>query len=234
MAESIVNFFRDLIGNDYITVFIVSMIPFVEVRGSIPLAIAMGMNAFAAFGLAFLGSAIWCPIVLLILKPIINWLKKFKVFRAIVSAIEDGFKSKAKGVEDKANKFDASQIEKRKMLGLYAFVAFPVPMTGVWTGTCIGAFIDMNFWKVMLTVIVGDLTACIIMTLLSYFCSAYIDIILYVVMAIVFIAILYFIIRVIIKAVKQPKQPDVDQPNVDGDIASGNVEDSSNKENIDA
>ena len=58
MAETIVNFFRDLIGNDYITVFIVSMIPFVEVRGSIPLAIAMGMNAFAAMGLAFLGSAI--------------------------------------------------------------------------------------------------------------------------------------------------------------------------------
>ena len=48
MAESIVTFFRELIGNDYITVFIVSMIPFVEVRGSIPLAIAMGMNAFAA------------------------------------------------------------------------------------------------------------------------------------------------------------------------------------------
>ena len=207
MAESIVNFFRELIGNDYVTVFIVSMIPFVEVRGSIPLAIAMGMNAFAAFGLAFLGSAMWCPIVMWILKPIINWLKKFKIFRAIVEAIEDGFKSKAKGVEDKANKFDASQIERRKMLGLYAFVAFPVPMTGVWTGTCIGAFIDMSFWKVVLTVILGDLTACTIMTLLSYFCSAYIDIILYVVMAIVFVAILYFVVRIIIKATK--KQPSV-------------------------
>ena len=200
MAESIVTFFRELIGNDFITVFIVSMIPFVEVRGSIPLAIAMGMNPGLAFLMAFLGSAMWCPIVLLILKPIINWLKKYKVFNAIVSAIEDGFKSKAKGVEDKANAFDASQVERRKMLGLYVFVAFPVPMTGVWTGTAIGAFIDMSFWKVVLTVIVGDLTACGIMTLLSYFCSAYIDIILYCVMAIVLIAILYFIVRVIIKA----------------------------------
>ena len=211
MAESIVNFFRDLIGNDYITVFIVSMIPFVEVRGSIPLAIAMGMNAFAAFGLAFLGSAICCPIVLAILRPIINWLKKFKIFRAIVEAIEDGFKSKAKGVEDKANQFDASQIEKRKMLGLYAFVAFPVPMTGVWTGTAIGAFIDMSFIKTLLVVIVGDLTACIIMTLLSYFCSAYIDIILTIVLAIVLVAILYFIIRVVYKAVKKSKQPKVEE-----------------------
>ena len=206
MAESIVTFFRDLIGNDYITVFIVSMIPFVEVRGSIPIAIAMGMNVFAAFGLAFLGSAIWSPIVLAILRPIINWLKKFKVFRLIVEAIEDGFKSKAKGVEDKANQFDASQIEKRKMLGLYAFVAFPVPMTGVWTGSAIGAFLEMPFLKATLVVVVGDLTACIIMSLLSYFASAYIDIILLVVFIIVIIAILYFIARVVYKAVKKSKE----------------------------
>ena len=213
MAESIVTFFRELIGNDFITVFIVSMIPFVEVRGSIPLAIAMGMNPGLAFLMAFLGSAMWCPIVLLILKPIINWLKKFKIFNAIVSAIEDGFKSKAKGVEDKANQFDASRIDRRKMLGLYVFVAFPVPMTGVWTGTAIGAFIDMSFWKVVLTVIVGDLTACGIMTLLSYFCSAYIDIILYCVMAIVLVAILYFIVRVIIKARQKSKEEPVKEEN---------------------
>ncbi len=213
MAESIVSFFRDLIGNDYITVFIVSMIPFVEVRGSIPIAIAMGMNVFAAFGLAFLGSAIWCPIVLAILRPIINWLKKFKVFRAIVEAIEDGFKSKAKGVEDKANQFDASKIERRKMLGLYAFVAFPVPMTGVWTGSAIGAFLDMSFWKAMLVVIVGDLTACIIMSILSYFAAAYIDIILLVVFIIVILAIAYFIARVIYKAVKKSKEAKIEGTN---------------------
>ncbi len=213
MAESIVSFFRDLIGNDYITVFIVSMIPFVEVRGSIPIAIAMGMNVFAAFGLAFLGSAIWGPIVIAILRPIINWLKKFKVFRLIVEAIEDGFKSKAKGVEDKANQFDASQIEKRKMLGLYAFVAFPVPMTGVWTGSAIGAFLEMPFLKATLVVVVGDLTACIIMSLLSYFASAYIDIILLVVFIIVIIAILYFIARVVYKAVKKSKEQKLEEVN---------------------
>ena len=206
MADTIVNFFRELIGNDYITVFIVSMIPFVEVRGSIPIAIAMGMNVFAAFGLAFLGSVIWAPIILAILRPIINWLKKFKVFRLIVEAIEDGFKSKAKGVEDKANQFDATQIEKRKMLGLYAFVAFPVPMTGVWTGSAIGAFLEMDFWRAVFVVVLGDLTACIIMSLLSYFAAAYIDIILLVIFIIVILAICYFIARVVYKAVKKSKE----------------------------
>ena len=206
MAESIVNFFRELIGNDYITVFIVSMIPFVEVRGSIPLAIAMGMKPIFAFLLAFAGSIIWCPILLAILRPIINWLEKFKVFRAIVGAIEDGFKSKAKGVKDKANQFDGKKIEMRKMLGLYTFVAFPVPMTGVWTGTAIGAFLEMSFLKTVLVVFLGDLTACGIMTLLSHFASAYIDIILLVVMIIVLVAILYFLVRIVYKAVKKSKE----------------------------
>ncbi len=206
MAESIVNFFRELIGNDYITVFIVSMIPFVEVRGSIPLAIAMGMKPIYAFLLAFAGSAICCPILLAIFRPVIDWLKKFKIFKALVEAVEDGFKSKAKGVENRANQFDATQIERRKMLGLYVFVAFPVPMTGVWTGTAIGAFIDMKFVRAMLVIIAGDLTACTIMTLLSYFASQYIDIILLVVLIIVLIALLYFIVRVIYKAVKKTKE----------------------------
>ncbi len=206
MSDAIVNFFRDLIGNDYITVFIVSMIPFVEVRGSIPIAIAMGMNAFAALGLAFLGSAIMCPIVLAILRPILNWLKKFKVFRNLVEAVEDGFKSKAKGVNDKAEKFDKSQIERRKMLGLWGFVAVPVPMTGVWTGTAVGAFVELSFLKTVFVVVTGDLVACVIMTFLSVFCAKYIDIILYIVFAIVIVAIIYFIVRIIVKAVKKSKE----------------------------
>lgn len=206
MAESIVNFFREIIGNDYVTIFIVSMIPFVEVRGSIPLAIAMGMNIFYAFLLAFLGSALMAPIILLILKPIINWLKKFKFFRAIVEAVEDGFKSRADKVQQDAEKFDTTLIERKKMIGLYAFVALPVPMTGVWTGSAIGAFLDLSFVKSLLVVIVGDLTACTLMTLLSYFCASFIDIILYVVFAIVIIAILAFIIKIAMKAMKKGKE----------------------------
>ena len=64
----------------------------------------------------------------------------------------------------------------------------------------------LPFEEEFFDVIIGDLTASIIMTLLSVFCSAYIDIILYIVFAIVILAILYFVIRVVIKAVKKKKQ----------------------------
>lgn len=206
MAETIVNFFRELIGNDYVTIFIVSMIPFVEVRGSIPLAIAMGMNAFYAFLLAFAGSVIVGPILLAILHPIMNWLKKFKLFKALVEAVEDGFKGKASNVIENAKKYDTTQITKRKMIGLYCFVGLPVPMTGVWTGSAIGTFLELSFWQNLLVITIGDLTACTIMTLLSYFCAEYIDIILYIVFAIVIIAIVVFIVKIIRKMLKAKKE----------------------------
>ena len=74
-----------------------------------------------------------------------------------------------------------------------------------------GAFIDMTFLRVVITVILGDLTACTIMTILSYFCAEYISVILAVVFAIVIVAILYFIIRVVYKAIKKSKQPQVEE-----------------------
>lgn len=206
MAETIVSFFRQLIGNDYVTIFIVSMIPFVEVRGSIPLAIAMGMNAFYAFALAFAGSVIVGPILLALLHPIMNWLKKFKLFKSLVEAVEDGFKGKANNVIEKAKQYDTSQITKRKMIGLYCFVGVPVPMTGVWTGSAIGTFLELSFWQNLLVITVGDLTACIIMTLLSYFCSQYIDIILYIIFAIVIIAIVIFIVKIVRRMLKTKKE----------------------------
>ena len=156
MAETIVNFFRELIGNDYVTIFIVSMIPFVEVRGSIPLAIAMGMNAFYAFLLAFAGSVIVGPILLAILHPIMNWLKKFKTTTKFVNKIENKILSKK------------DQIEKYGYIGLMLFVGIPLPGTGAWTGAGLAVLLNMNKKKSFLYIMLGVILASIIMSIISY------------------------------------------------------------------
>ena len=79
-------------------------------------------------------------------------------------------------------------------------------MTGVWTGSAIGTFLELSFWQNLLVITVGDLTACIIMTLLSYFCSQYIDIILYIIFAIVIIAIVIFIVKIVRRMLKTKKE----------------------------
>jgi uncharacterized membrane protein len=67
---------------------------------------------------------------------------------------------------------------KYKVLGVLAFVAVPLPMTGVWTGSAVAAFLDLKFPVALLAVLLGNLCAGIIMTLLCVFLIDYLDIIL--------------------------------------------------------
>ena len=76
MTEKIIEAVRELIGNDMLTTVLISMIPIVELRGAIPAAMTMGLQPLVAFALAWAGSAIVSPILLLILRPVLNWMKK--------------------------------------------------------------------------------------------------------------------------------------------------------------
>ncbi|MDE6472101.1 MAG: small multi-drug export protein [Clostridia bacterium] len=211
MTEKIIEAVRQLIGNDYLTTVLISMIPIVELRGAIPAAITMGIKPIIAFALAWAGSAIVSPILLLILRPVLNWMKKFKIFASLAQAIEDGFKGKALKVLGKEGNTaltgeELKRLERKKMLGVYLFVAFPIPLTGVWTGSAIATFIDLPFWKSMIMVWLGNLTAGAIVTLLAFFLSAYMNIILDIFFIIVILVLLLFIARTVIKMVKNKKQ----------------------------
>ncbi len=78
MTEKIIEAVRQLIDNDFLTTVLISMLPIVELRGAIPAAITMGLKPLVAFALAWAGSAVVSPILLLILRPILNWMKKYK------------------------------------------------------------------------------------------------------------------------------------------------------------
>lgn len=220
MTEKIIDALRELIDNDYLTTFLIAMLPIVELRGAIPAAITMGIHPMLAFALAWVGSAIISPILLLILRPILNWMKKFKIFASLAKAIEDGFKGKAMKVIGKEDDSALSgeelkKLERKKMLGVYLFVAFPIPLTGVWTGSAIATFIDIPFWKSMLMVWLGNLTAGAIVTMLAFFLSAYMNIILDVFFVIVILVLLLFIIRTVVKMVKNKKQANIENAGVD-------------------
>lgn len=210
MADRIIHAVRELIDNDMLTTVLISMIPIVELRGAIPAAMTMGINPIAAFALAWAGSAVVSPILLLILRPVLNWMKKYKLFASLAHAVEDGFKSKAMKVVGKGGEMlDGEQLkksERKKMLGVYLFVAFPIPLTGVWTGSAIATFIDLPFWKAMAMVWLGNLTAGGIVTLLAFFLKSYMNKILDVFLIIVILVLLLFIIRTVVKMAKNKKR----------------------------
>ncbi|MDD7351779.1 MAG: small multi-drug export protein [Clostridia bacterium] len=207
MIDSIIEFFRNVLPSDYLTIIIISMIPLIEVRGAIPVAVAMDMNIFQAFACAFLGSSLVAPILLLILQPILKWMKNTKAFRSLAHAVEGVFQSKVSAVQDKADKaFDPKIIERKKLLGVFAFVAVPIPMTGVWTGSAVASFMGLGFVKSMLMVILGNIVASSIITLLSYFLSNYIDYIIYGLMAIVLVALVAYIVKLVVSMRRSKSQ----------------------------
>lgn len=212
MIDSIIEFFRNVLPSDYLTIIIISMIPLIEVRGAIPVAVAMNMDIFKAFACAFFGSSLVAPILLLILQPILKWMKNTKAFRSLAHAVESVFQSKVDAVENKADKsFDPKIIERKKLLGVFAFVAVPIPMTGVWTGSAVASFMGLGFGKSMLMVILGNVVASSIITLLSYFLSDYIDYIIYGLMAIVLIALVAYIVKLVVSMRRAKSQSDSDR-----------------------
>lgn len=204
MTDAIINFFDKTLNNDILTIIVIAIIPIIELRGSIPVAIAMGMPVWQAYLWAWLGSSLVCPILLLILRPVLDWMKKTKWFRSLALAVESTFRSKADKVVKESERDDPKKT-KKKMLGVYAFVAVPLPLTGVWSGSAVAAFLNMSFGKALISVLLGNLTAGAIVTLLAYFLADYMDYILTGFLIIVLLVLAFYIVMVFVKIRKNKK-----------------------------
>ena len=156
-AESIVTFLGfapDAAG--YVYVFLISMLPIIELRGAIPVAFALGLDIVPSFIVAVLGNLLPVPFILLFITPFCNLLKKTKIFRWF-----------PEWLEKKVSKNEA-KVTRYKNLGLFLFVAIPLPGTGAWTGALVASFIGYKFKDAFLAILSGVLTAGVIMSALSF------------------------------------------------------------------
>ncbi len=157
MAAAVESFLASLgIGNELI-MFIISVIPFIELRGGILWGHAMGINPIEVFLICFIANCIPIPFVILLARPVFAWLKRFGIFKKIIEKIENKVEKKADQV--KAHKFE--------MLGLFLFVAIPLPGTGAYTGSLIAALLKMRLKHAVPAIVLGVFTAGLIMTLAS-------------------------------------------------------------------
>lgn len=219
MTDTIIKFFENTLNNDVLTLIVIAIIPIIELRGSIPVGVAMGMPLWESFLWAWVGSSLVCPILLLILRPVLDWMKKTKWFRSLALAVEGTFRSRADKVVKESERDDPKKM-KKKILGVYAFVAVPLPLTGVWTGSAVAAFLDMPFWKALVSVLLGNLTAGAIVTTLTYFFKDYVDIILTAFLIIVLAVLLFYIIMVVVKIRKNKKAEAAEKALAEGSARS--------------
>ena len=135
MSESIVNWLMTVFS-EYVPaelfVFIISMMPILELRGGLVAAALLDIPVVEALMICIVGNVIPIPFILLLIRPIFAWLKQTRWFRPIVEKLE----SKAMGKSD--------QIRKYEFWGLLIFVGIPLPGTGAWTGALIAAMLN-NF-----------------------------------------------------------------------------------------
>lgn len=141
-----------------ILVFIISLMPILELRGGILAAALLNLDPLPGYVISIIGNVLPVPFILFLITKVLAWMKNSKA---------NFFNKIANWLDEKVEK-NKGQIEKYGYWGLLLFVGIPLPGTGAWTGTLIAAVLNLDKKKTFITVLGGILMASIIMMLLSY------------------------------------------------------------------
>lgn len=140
-------------------VFFLSMVPIIELRGAVPLAVGLGIPEIPALILCTIGNMIPVPFIFLFARKVLEWGKDKKLtqkfFRFCLK--------KGENLGEKLVKKGGASI----YVALYLFVAIPIPGTGAWTGTLAASILNLNFKQTVIAVLMGVVTAGTIMLLIS-------------------------------------------------------------------
>ncbi len=157
--ESLAVWFTNTLGQyvaKEVVIFIISMIPILELRGGLLAASLLQVPITTAIPICIIGNIIPIPFILLFIKQIFKWLKKVKFLRRFIEKLENRAMSKS------------DNIKKYEFWGLVLFVGIPLPGTGAWTGSLIAALLDVDFKKAILAELLGIIIATVIMSIVSY------------------------------------------------------------------
>lgn len=204
------NFIQNLINNDILATAIMSFIPLIELKGGIVFARMAGFDFFLSFALAYVGSTLVFVPIYFLLRPILNLMKKIKWFNKFALKVESYFTKKADHAIQKQQQKGgkkARSVTFLKQLGVFIFVAIPLPMTGVWTGTAIAVFLNLKFKQAVLPVVIGNFVAGLIISVLAEICIVFfnIGVLDYVLDALIVLALILLIIFILKIVLSKPK-----------------------------
>lgn len=163
MSEKIVNWIVGIFGGlaaikfgKEILVFIISLLPILELRGGLLAASLLGLDPLPSYIITMIGNLIPIPFILWFITKILDWMRGTKHLSKF-----------ANWLDKKVDKHKSS-IEKYGFFGLILFVGVPLPGTGAWTGSLIASVLDMDKKKSFIAITIGVVMASIIMMLISF------------------------------------------------------------------
>ena len=159
LAQSIVAFIISIFGvnaGKVIGIFFISLLPVIELRGSIPIGYYQGLPWYTNMITSIIGNILPVPFILLFVVKVFEFMKKRNIMVNVIEKIEKRAMSRSESIANK------------EFLGLMLFVAIPFPGTGAWTGALIAALLQFNRKRSFFYIGLGVVIAAVIMTLASY------------------------------------------------------------------
>ena len=145
----------------YLLVFLVSMVPLIELRGGVPIAVGMGLDYWSALVVCIIGNMLPVPIIYLFARKVLHWGSNKKYIGSFFTyCIEKGERGGSK-LQRRAGRGGL-------FLALLLFVGIPLPGTGAWTGTLAASFLNMGLRATSIAVSLGVILAGIIMGVVSF------------------------------------------------------------------
>ncbi len=136
---------------------VMAAVPIIEVKGAIPVAVAFDMSLWEAYVLAVAGAFLPSPLIMLFFRPIAGFLRgRIGFMRRFLD-----------WVESRADRKGAI-VRKYSLLGLFVFVAVPLPGTGVWMGSLIACLLNLRMKHALPVVFLGDIVSALVILLVSY------------------------------------------------------------------
>lgn len=157
MMQTLIELIRANFSNE-IALLLISMLPLIELKGSIPIGLAMGFGDLETYLISLIGSTIPAIFILMWIRPVFDFMEK-----------KLGLKNVVKWAVDKARN-KKENIEKYEYFGLFLFTAIPLPGMGVWMGSLIASLLGLVKVKSFITIACGNtLAGFIIFTFSSFF-----------------------------------------------------------------
>lgn len=135
---------------------VTAMLPILEIRGAIPVGVASGLDPWLAFAVGFVGNMLPIPILILLTRKVVEWLKQHNMLVKLTAWLEN------KGSKG------AQKVQKYSFWGLFILVAIPLPGTGAWTGALVASLLDMRLKRALPAIAMGVAVAGLIVLLVTY------------------------------------------------------------------
>ena len=141
---------------EYLRIMILSMVPVTELRGAIPIGIALDLNPIGVYIASVLGSTIVAIPLVLAYRHVVKFLKDRRVFLSLLSKVDNKIETSMK------------KMKAVSLIVLVLFVGIPLPTTGTWTAAAIASILRMRLVEALSGIFIGNIVSGLIVSLLSY------------------------------------------------------------------